>query len=355
MKYYYTDSQNKPTGPVDIEQLRGLHDSGVINADTPVIAEGANDWTALGTLIGNQVAPAAARAEPASGTAAGLVTRFDGWSDSVLAAVHRLLSEDFLARNLDRCLHLGKTLTLVGVGLGAVYSLVLAVRSETFGMVFAGLGLTLFLALLVPVSRRLFAATQELSLRLPSFIGSVVVFDSIALVLIGTAVAVFAVGIDSAIAAEHPWPFFAALLAAVYLVFGAGVLLNPKLSKTATEAQTLAEDALGVASFLGKVLIVLLPLLYLEMVCAGILVVLASCLSGGNCAQAAVFGRTLLVGSSLYSGCGGQAPGFYGVILLIQACLLPLAGYFGFLLFALCVGLLRAVIGCPRRPGDAAG
>jgi hypothetical protein len=44
MFYYVTDDNEKPIGPVSLEQLRALAAEGKINGNTLVIVEGANEW-----------------------------------------------------------------------------------------------------------------------------------------------------------------------------------------------------------------------------------------------------------------------------------------------------------------------
>ena len=57
MKYYYTDAQNKPTGPVELEQLKQLHAQGAIGPQSFVIAEGNTQWISYEALLAS-LAPA---------------------------------------------------------------------------------------------------------------------------------------------------------------------------------------------------------------------------------------------------------------------------------------------------------
>src|SRR5579884_1468559 len=69
MKYYYTNSQNSPVGPVDWAELQRLLDAGTINPTTHVIAEGSQQWVPLSSLREIASAPATAAGTSALGVA----------------------------------------------------------------------------------------------------------------------------------------------------------------------------------------------------------------------------------------------------------------------------------------------
>jgi hypothetical protein len=50
MKYYYTNAQNQPTGPVELEELQRLADQGVIDDQTHVTPEGGKTWIKYGQV-----------------------------------------------------------------------------------------------------------------------------------------------------------------------------------------------------------------------------------------------------------------------------------------------------------------
>ncbi len=52
--YHYSDSNNKPVGPVTLEQLRQLARDGVINNQTNVIVEGTSNWIRYGDVAAGQ-------------------------------------------------------------------------------------------------------------------------------------------------------------------------------------------------------------------------------------------------------------------------------------------------------------
>lgn len=74
-KYYYSDANNKPVGPVTVEQLRQLAQDGVINNYTNVIVEGTSNWVPYGDIVasqqGNEVAARIAQQARNMGAALG--------------------------------------------------------------------------------------------------------------------------------------------------------------------------------------------------------------------------------------------------------------------------------------------
>ncbi|HQF37683.1 MAG TPA: DUF4339 domain-containing protein [Opitutaceae bacterium] len=64
MKYYYTDAQNKPAGPVELEQLKQLAAQGTLTPQSFVIPEGATQWVSYAALLAS-LAPTPAPAAPA--------------------------------------------------------------------------------------------------------------------------------------------------------------------------------------------------------------------------------------------------------------------------------------------------
>jgi len=51
MKYYYANSQNQPTGPVELVALREMLASGLVTPMTNVLAEGSQSWTSLSSVL----------------------------------------------------------------------------------------------------------------------------------------------------------------------------------------------------------------------------------------------------------------------------------------------------------------
>lgn len=76
MDYYYTDAQNQPRGPVSVEQLRELLNSGAVNASTQVAAVGSQQWVPILTVV--QAAAAPSGAVGAGPVGAGPVTGISG-------------------------------------------------------------------------------------------------------------------------------------------------------------------------------------------------------------------------------------------------------------------------------------
>lgn len=71
MDYYYTDAQNQPRGPVSVEQLRDLLNTGAATASTQVAAVGSQQWVPILTVVQAAAAPGGP-AGPAPGPVMGV-------------------------------------------------------------------------------------------------------------------------------------------------------------------------------------------------------------------------------------------------------------------------------------------
>ncbi|HLP03660.1 MAG TPA: DUF4339 domain-containing protein, partial [Opitutaceae bacterium] len=70
MKYYYTDAQNKPAGPVELDHLKQLAAQGTITPQSYVIPEGATQWTSYAALLASLPPPVQPVPAPAPAAAA---------------------------------------------------------------------------------------------------------------------------------------------------------------------------------------------------------------------------------------------------------------------------------------------
>lgn len=350
MKYYYTDVQNKPTGPVELEQLKQLHAQGQLTPQSSVIPEGATQWTTLGAVLGlTPVPPPPAAARPGVNYIDLLATSLGRFIELLLGGLRRLFTEKFLAATLALLTRAGHALVLVGAVLGLIYSIVLAVRANSFAFFGLGLGLTLWIAILQYVALRFFTANAALVRHSASRLGSAALLDCLALILVVGGVLALCGGVVTAIRTEMFSAFVAGLFLSVVMALGAGVALNPALSNVHLEESSAGEEAIGLASFFGKASLVLLPLVFAVTALAGVLVIVVAFFATDGSSQAAYLARALLAflpGAGLF---GAADTGLAGVALLVQACLLPLFGYLAFLLLYLSLDLMRAVLDLPRK------
>lgn len=54
MEYFYADSNNKPVGPLNKEQMEGLWQGNIINAETHIIAKGEDTWKRYADYFGEK-------------------------------------------------------------------------------------------------------------------------------------------------------------------------------------------------------------------------------------------------------------------------------------------------------------
>jgi hypothetical protein len=386
MKYYYTDAQNKPTGPVELEQLKQLHAQGTLTPQSSVIPEGATQWITLGAILApppvvpaptpaptpspaaaSTTPPATASVTPAPAAASTpapahvsptkaavnfidlLGTSLGRFVETLLEFMRKVLTESFLNRVLTVLTRTGHTLVLIGAVLGLIYSVVLAIRANSFGFFGIGLGLVLWIAILQYAALRFFTANQALVKNSPSRLGSAALLDCLALILVVGAVVAFIGGTVTAIRTNEFGDFVGGVLAFCVLVLGAGAALHPQLSNIKMEASSAGEEAIGLASFFGKASLVMLPLLFACAALAGTIVIVVAFFSSDRYSGAAAFIQAVLALVPGFDRFGTMDPGLAGVGLLVQACLFPLFAYLGFLLLYLSLDLMRAVLEVPRK------
>jgi hypothetical protein len=354
MKYYYTDAQNKPTGPVEVEQLKQLHSQGTLTPLSSVIPEGATQWTTLGAVLGIAPPPPAPPPQPATASVNFIEligTSLGRFVETLLEFMRKVLTESFLTSALTALTRSGHALVLLGAVLGLVYSIVLAVRASTnsFGVFGVGLGLILWVAILQYAALRFFTANKGLVKSSPSRVGSAALLDCLALILMVSAVVALVSGTVTAIRYDQFSAFAGGLLSAVMLLMGAGAALHPKLSNVRIEESTAGQEAIGLASFFGKAFLKLLPLFFALASLAGTTVIIVAFFSSDSNSGAAAFIQSV---AALIPGIA-QLPnidaGLAGVVLLVQACLLPVFAYLGFLVLYLALDLMRAVLDIPGK------
>jgi hypothetical protein len=297
---------------------------------------------------GPVLAPAPQPAEPAEpkvGIVEQVSTLLARFIDALLQGMRSVLTENLLRTMLTVFARGGYILVLVGAALGLIQSLVGGIRSGSFGGFVAALGsgivVTGAVAVLQYVAFRFFTANETLVKNNPSRIGSAAFLDCLALVLLVGAFAAVVGAVFGSIAAVSIVPLIPGLLSAAVLLFGAGIALNPKLCNIEIREAGAGEEAIGVASFLGKASLVAQPLFFALLALGG---TLAICVSFFNASAGETIAATLrsvpLAGA--LAGAGGAA-------LLVIACLLPFFYYLGFLVLYLHLDLLRAILGIPRK------
>ena len=411
MKYYYADAQNKPTGPVELEQLKQLNAQGVIGHQTFVIPEGETQWLSFAALLASLAlapapvpapppAPVAAPVQPAapaqpaaaapapapqpaaapaptpaaapapqptpqpaptpapapapqpaapSGPKVGIVeqvsTLLARLIDILLNGMRSILTERLLRGILTFFGRCGYILVLAGAAIGLVQAIIAGIRIGTFGGIMTSLGSGIAIAgavaVLQYVAFRFFAANDTLVKSNPSRIGSSTFLDCFALILLVFAFVSVVGGVFGSIAAVSVTPLIPAVIAAVALLFGAGLVLNPKLCNVEIQESSAGEEAIGIVSYFGKVALVAQPLLFGLLALGG---TLAICLSFFNTSASDMIAASLqeVPGAGAFASAGGAA-------LLIVACLLPVIYYIAFLFLYLQLDLFRAILGIPRQ------
>lgn len=91
MKYHYTNAQNQPVGPVELAELSRLASQGLIDDDTPVIADGGQTWSTYGAVRSGAATSAAAEAVAAGVGRATSALRSFSWGSLIYGLLLALL------------------------------------------------------------------------------------------------------------------------------------------------------------------------------------------------------------------------------------------------------------------------
>ena len=265
--------------------------------------------------------------------------------DVLLNGMRSILTEKLLRGILTFFGRCGYILVLAGAAIGLVQAIIAGIRIGTFAGIMTSLGSGIAIAgavaVLQYVAFRFFAANDTLVKSNPSRIGSSTFLDCFALILLVFAFVSVVGGVFGSIAAVSVTPLIPAVIAAVALLFGAGLVLNPKLCNVEIQESSAGEEAIGIVSYFGKVALVAQPLLFGLLALGG---TLAICLSFFNTSASEMIASSLqqVPGAGAFASAGGAA-------LLIVACLLPVIYYIAFLFLYLQLDLFRAILGIPRQ------
>ncbi len=353
MRYYYTNAQNQPVGPVEAEELLRLRAAGSLNANVQLCPEGGQQWSPFSAIepalpasgpAAAPVTPAApANATPGPGAAERLLragSLFSPLLDRLLEGVRGRLGPARLTAFFQGCVAWGHSLMLVGAGLALVTTFVQSARQNNYlllGGALLGAGL---LVVLQFAAQRFFVACAALVKNTPSQVGSSAVLDCLGLLLLAGALLAGCLGLVAAAAAQFAWAG-QGLSLALGLLLGAGVCLSPSLAGVSECPSSAGEEAVGLLSFYLKGGLVLLPLSYL--LCA---------VAGGVLTLTGLFGGTMATGLEpalpMFLSFGGMQ-GLFGLALQLFGTALVIVAYFVFLACYLGLDLMRALLCVPGK------
>jgi len=399
MKYYYTNAQNQPTGPVSLEELRSLLSVGAIAPTAYVIQEGSQQWVPLSSVLSStptptstpapqptptaqqpaptpQATPAVTAtpivnkpvatsipvtkpvvetprpaAAPATGPSRDFSTFLVDAVSSLLNHARRLLTVSLVERVLSFCTHGGQWLILSAAILAMVASLIFAIKTNTMWILLIGPAGVIIIAVLQYIATRFLQGCGRLVKNTPSTLSSAAVPDCIALfALLGASGALIG-GFIYAVETSDPSIFVGAVLISAMLILLGAIALNPKVTQTAVGQASAGEEGIGLISFFMKLPVVLLPVGYFILNLAGALFLLSSLFGNGSTR----YGRSNfeMPGERLLSSSLPMVefpPGLLsGLSMIICALSLPFICYILFLIFHLLVDVIRSIVCLPGK------
>lgn len=399
MKYYYTNAQNQPTGPVSLEELRSLLSAGSIAPTAYVIQEGSQQWVPLSSVLSSTptptstpaaqptptaqqpaptpqatpavtatpivnkpvatstpvAKPAAETPKPAATIATGPSRDFSTFLvDAVGSLLHharRLLPVSLVERVLSFCTRGGQWLILSGAILAMVASLIFAIKTSMMGLLLVGPAGVIIIAVLQYIATRFLQGCGRLVKNTPSTLSSAAVPDCIALLALLGASGALIGGFIFAVKTSDPSIFVAAILITAMLILLGAIALNPKVTQTAVGQASAGEEGIGLISFFMKLPVVLLPVGYFVLNLAGALSLLSSLFGNGSTryghSSFEMPGERLL--SSFLGPIGEFVPGISGLSMIICALCLPFICYLLFLIFHLLVDVIRSIVCLPGK------
>lgn len=353
--YLYQDGTQQ--GPMSLEDLRALADTGKLKPDGLVTRPGMSDWLPArsvpelfpqDSMVRPPLPPGVG---PRRDVLAGF-TRFTqklrdtvGVEDvvqslphlrgvrAVLEALRRGISENGLALADRIARQAGHLAYMAAVVFLVLAFMVLGIRADSFKIFFIGLLILLPAGVLLHFLAALFLdAGFALLRKSPSELASSAVLAFFALVFLAGALFCFLIGLFELIKGGPFLEFGYCLGASAVLLFACGIALHPStVNVTAGTDMSAGEEALGISMFLVKLPVRLVPFLF------GVGSVVGLC--------AAVYLLYQVIADSFF----GSASAYEIAGEILGVALIPFLVYVGFALAYLLVELLRAILRTPGR------
>jgi hypothetical protein len=225
---------------------------------------------------------------------------------------------------------------------------------NSFGLFIGGVLFVVILAVAQYTASRFLGAADGLIKSTPSrlssmafleCVGVLAVLAALGAILGGAYVAIqvggYSVGAGIAM-------FITAIVFAAFLAFYGAIALHPRLASVETGEGSAGEEAIGILAFGLKASLKLVPLAFAVFAVVGALALFVGILPDSNFTQSLTDALPTLAMPGL-GMMGALMPSVSGMGTLIAAALIPLAGYFSFLIASLPLELWRAVLSIPGK------
>ena len=263
---------------------------------------------------------------------------------SVLERIARWLSPAFVERSLGLAREVGQYAVLGGAALTLLYGIYAAIKFNSFAFFMTGLGFMVALAVAQFAAIRFLTAGTRTIANTPSQVSSPAFLECTGLLLLLAALGALVGGVVSMIRVESIVPLVPALFVAAAFTYVGATALHPRLVNVNLGVGSAGEEGIGLLSFFFKAALKLVPLFFGLLAVGGVLAILASFTESGQ-AFASTIGAVLqFVPLPMETSAG-----FTGSAVIMLAALLPMIGYFLFLLSYLAIDLVRAVLSVPTK------
>lgn len=244
------------------------------------------------------------------------------------------MSASFLERSLALLSRVGHIGILAGAALGLLLALALAAKNDSFSVFLAGIAWVFVLFVLQYTASKMMRELDSLLRSSRCQMCSRGFVDCFALTAILAGVLILIGSLVTAVRVGDLAPLLAGAGAFIVIEYLAAVALNPEsVSLSFTADATAGEEAIGLATFLLKAMLRLVPVLFATGIVVGV-------------AQMLVDGIVLLRGGMAARTAYGM-PGAADLILVAAA--LPLVSYLAFIVQYLALDLARAVLAIPGK------
>lgn len=304
------------------------------------------------TPTGAPAATPAAQTAPAAASLAAnaekLTTILAGFVGRLVDVATRALSPKLIECSLAWARVTGQFAVLAGIVLALVYAIVAAVRYRSFAIFLAGLGLALAIVVAQYAAGRFLGSSDKTIANTPNRISSKAFLDCAGLLLLLGAVGVLAGGIYSGVNLSAAAPIVSAIVIAPLLALAGGIALNPGVVGIEIAECGAGEEAIGIASFVLKIWLKCVPVLFGLLAVAGCVVTIWSWFDS-SIANFGLAGRAGPGGMALPFMDAFMVQGMAGPSLVLYACMIPVIVYLAFIFWSLALDLARAILSIPAK------
>lgn len=331
-------SGSQPLNPASVPDLGNGTRVSITSESPSVSAAGFSGRSDPGYALPPRSADAPARRFSAT-----LLGDFVG---SLLNRIAAWLSPSFVERSLATSRQWGQYAVLGGVGLTLLYAIYAAIKFNSFAFFMTGVGFIAALAVAQFAAIRFLGAAIRTIANTPSQISSPAFLECTGLILLLASAGTLISGIVASIRLESVAPVVPAILIAATFLYAGATALHPRLVNVELGLTSAGEEGVGLLSFFFKTGLKLVPLFFVLLAVGGDLAILASFSQSGQGFAAMI--ASVLQFAPVALPVDATA-GYGGAAVVMMAALLPMLGYFVFLLGYLAIDLVRAVLCVPAK------